>query len=206
MSFMTQSPLALAAVASPVGSVSLPLCPFVRMSALPITDRLVVSAIRAWVEVVRNDLPPSGAAQAAFGAVGMADVASLIHALMTAVAYGARRPLEIARPCAGRLTDDESLILDAIALGRPNIGVDPTPALRPLLNPPACRAARHLCAELAEVLAQAGASLDGRLERLGRRMRPTCISAAGDSTAGDGAGAFLQAVEHGVEQGHVVVA
>lgn len=201
MSFMTQAPLPVPAAASPAGGVSLPLCPFVRLSALPITDRLVVSAIRAWVEAVRNDLPPSAAAQAAFGAVGMADVAALIHGLMTAIAYGARRPLEIARPCAGRLTDDESLILDAVALGRPNIGVDSTPALRPLLNPPACRAARRLCAELAAVLAQTGVSLDGRLKRLGRRT-----ALGGCSTAGDGARAFLQAVEHGVEQGHVVVA
>lgn len=166
MSQMSQTlqPLHAANAAAPA-----PLCPMARMNALPITDRLVMLAIRAWVEAVRNDLPPSAAARAAFGAVGMADVASLIHALMTAVAYGARRPLDIARPCAGRLTDDESLLLDAIALGRASVGVDPALALRPLLTLAACRSARHLCAELAETLAHAGTALDDRLERLARR-------------------------------------
>ncbi|HRQ82814.1 MAG TPA: hypothetical protein PKZ97_17010 [Azospirillaceae bacterium] len=76
---------------------------------------------------------------------------------------------DIARPCAGRLTDDESLLLDAIALGRASVGVDPALALRPLLTLSACRSARHLCAELAETLAHAGTALDDRLERLARR-------------------------------------
>lgn len=170
MSSMSLTPqLSPVAARHTAAGVALPLCPFARMSGLPITDRLVVLAIRAWVEAVRNDLPPSAAARAAFGAVGMADVASLVHALMTAVAYGARRSLDIARPCAARLTDDEGLLLDAIALGRATVSVDPALALRPLLTLAACRSARHLCAELAEVLAQSGGALDDRLEKLGRR-------------------------------------
>lgn len=193
MSQISQTPLA-----SPARHASPPttLCPMARMNGLPITDRLVVLAIRAWVEAVRNDLPSSAAARAAFGAVGLADVASLIHALMTAAAYGARRPLDIARPCAGRLTDDESLLLDAIALGRASVGVDPALALRPLLTPAACRSARHLCAELAETLAHAGSALDDRLERLGRRPPPVAGESAAleNLLAADGAGAFLQPV------------
>ncbi|HRQ81361.1 MAG TPA: hypothetical protein PKZ97_09605, partial [Azospirillaceae bacterium] len=62
MSQMSQTlqPLHAADAAPPA-----PLCPMARMNALPITDRLVMLAIRAWVEAVRNDLPPSAAARAA---------------------------------------------------------------------------------------------------------------------------------------------
>lgn len=193
MSHLSQTPYASSTLGA---SVAPPLCPMARMNGLPITDRLVVLAIRAWVEAVRNDLPPSAAARAAFGAVGMADVASLIHALMTAVAYGARRPLDIARPCAARLTDDESLLLDAIALGRASVGVDPALALRPLLSLAACRSARHLCAELANALAHAGTALDDRLARLARRPPPSAGQGEPLESlfAADAAGSFLQPI------------
>jgi len=65
MSQMSQTlqPLHAADAAPPA-----PLCPMARMNALPITDRLVMLAIRAWVEAVRNDLPPSAAAPGGLGA------------------------------------------------------------------------------------------------------------------------------------------
>lgn len=177
---------------------SCPSCAMAGMCGLPITDRLVVLAIRAWAAAVRHDAAPGAAARAAFGAVGLADVASLIHALMTAIAHGARRPLDIAPPCGPRLTGDEGLILDAIALGRAAGGVDPALALRPVLTLSACRAAGHLCVELGRALADAGAALDGRLDRLGRRP-------AGSSAAQQGAGVFLQPVEQPVEDVHLFV-
>lgn len=176
MSHMFQSPIpdyadagrSGAAIALRPGVAAL--CPMARVNCLPINDRLVALAIRAWVEAARNALPPSAAARAAFEAVGMADVASLIHAFMTAVAYGARRELDIPRPCAGRLTDDENLLLDAIALGRAPGGVDPGLALRPLLSAAACRSVGAICAELAETLAHCGSALDERIRKMGRRI------------------------------------
>lgn len=192
MSYMSQTPIpgfpdrarngASTAVSPPavpspaVPPPAVPLCPMARMNCLPITDRQVALGIRAWVEATRNKLPPAAAARAAFETVGMADAASLIHALMTAVTYGARRPLDVPRLCTGRLTDDENLLLDAIALGGAAGAlngaagrVDAVMALRPMLTTAACRPVAALCAELAKTLAHSGSALDGRLERLSRR-------------------------------------
>lgn len=148
-----------------------------RLEDQPITDRLLVMAIRAWVDAVRADLPPCAAARACFEMVGSAEVASLVHALMTAIGYGVSRPLHIGRAACPGLTGDESLILDAVALGRARGSVDPAMVLRPFLTVAACRPVGHLCVELGRELAGRGMGLDGRLGRIGGR-KPTADGCA----------------------------
>ena len=88
----------------------------VPVSLLPLPDRLVVWAIRAWVIGLKRRIDAAEPIQAAFGKYGIPQAACLFEGLMSVVACGALRPLVVECVCHETISDDERILLAAAAL------------------------------------------------------------------------------------------
>jgi len=104
--------------------------------SLPFAEQLVLWALRLSVVGLKTGAPTDHPVVLAFRKVG------------------AERRVQIGVPCAFTVTEDERRILDLVAIGQ--AGVSGTLMLRGMLSPAACRAAAGLCAELGDLLAEAG--------------------------------------------------
>ena len=139
-------------------SVSAPGRP-VLVSQLPLPDRLVVWAVRAWVIGLKRRIDAAAPIQAAFGKHGIPEAACLIDALMSVVACGALRPLVVECVCHETISEDERVLLAAAALHQNGCGFEACFLLRTMLSPGASRGAGEILERLGALLADAGLTL-----------------------------------------------
>ena len=145
------------------------------VDTLPEAERLVLWAVRTWVDGRRRDETADVPFAPAFIATGAADAAPLLHRLMVVMTCRARRPIRIAPPTLRQLMDDEMLILDAVALAQAGAPIDALLALRPILDDGGCRALRQLGPELGAALARGGLRLHRRLVRMTARRTTAAL-------------------------------
>jgi hypothetical protein len=131
----------------------------VLVSRLPLPDRLIVWAIRAWVIGLKRRIDAAEPIQAAFSKHGIPEAACLIEALMSVVACGASRPLAVECVCHETISDDERSLLAAAALHQDGCGFEARFLLRTMLSPSASRGAGEILDRLGVLLASAGLTL-----------------------------------------------
>jgi hypothetical protein len=131
----------------------------VLVSQLPLPDRLVVWAIRAWVIGLKRRIDAVEPIREAFGRYGIPEAAYLIDGLMSVVACGASRPLAVECVCHDTISDDERCLLAAAALHQDGRGFEARFPLRTMLSPGASRGAGEILDRLGGLLASAGLTL-----------------------------------------------
>lgn len=131
----------------------------VLMSRLPLSDRLVVWAIRAWVIGLRRRIDAGEPIRAAFGKYGIPEAAYLIDGLMSVVACGASRTLAIECVCHDAISEDERVLLAAASLHQDGRGFEARFLLRTILSPTASGGAGEILDRLGVLLAGAGLRL-----------------------------------------------
>ncbi|MGD9615532.1 MAG: hypothetical protein AB7H90_09025 [Alphaproteobacteria bacterium] len=131
----------------------------VLVSTLPLPDRLVIWAIRAWVIGPKRRLDTAEPMRAAFGKYGIPEAAYLIDGLMSVVACGALRPLTVECVCHDPISDDERVLLAAAALHQDGRGFEARFLLRTMLSPTASNGAGEILDRLGALLADAGLTL-----------------------------------------------
>jgi hypothetical protein len=128
----------------------------VLVSRLPLPDRLVVWAVRAWVIGLKRRIDAAEPIQAAFGKYGIPEASYLIDTLMSVVACGALRPLAVECVCHDTISDDERILLAAAALHQDGSGFEARFLLGTMLSPGASRGAGEILDRLGRLLAGAG--------------------------------------------------
>jgi len=131
----------------------------VPVSLLPLPDRLVVWAIRAWVIGLKRRIDAAEPIQAAFGKYGIPQAACLFEGLMSVVACGALRPLAVECVCHETISDDERILLAAAALHQDESGFEARFPLRTMLSPTASSGAAEILDRLGALLGSAGLTL-----------------------------------------------
>ena len=131
----------------------------VLVSQLPLPDRLVLWAIRAWVIGFKRRIDSAEPIRAAFGKYGVPEASCLIEGLMSVVACGALRPLAVECVCHETVSDDERVLLAAAALHQDGRGFEACFPLRTMLSPSASRGAGEILDRLGGLLAGAGLTL-----------------------------------------------
>jgi hypothetical protein len=79
-------------------------------------DRVLLAAIRTWVDASRDNVDPVPPLRQGLDAIGAHDAAFSIHAIMTAIARAVRRPVAIHHPRCPNLSGDEQRLLHAASL------------------------------------------------------------------------------------------
>ena len=128
----------------------------VLVSQLPLPDRLVVWAIRAWVIGLKRRIDSAEPIRTAFGKYGIPEAACLVDALMSVIACGALRPLAIECVCQDEISDDERVLLAAAALHQDGHGFEARFLLRTMLSPSASSGVGEILDRLGGLLASAG--------------------------------------------------
>ena len=139
----------------PVSALNRP----VLVSRMPLPDRLVVWAIRAWVIGLKRHIDAAEPIRAAFGKYGIPQAACLIEGLMSVVACGALRPLAVECVCHETISDDERILLAAAALHQDGSAFEARFLLRTMLSPSASRGAGEILDRLGGLLSGAGLTL-----------------------------------------------
>jgi hypothetical protein len=96
-------------------------------------DGLLLLAMRCWVEDYQANADPIPRLQTALHSAGAHDAASPIDSLMTTVARGARRTVDVHCPLCPNLSDDEKRLLHAASLVQTNNAALAEKALRTAL-------------------------------------------------------------------------
>jgi hypothetical protein len=91
-----------------------------QMEDLGTADGVLLLAIRWWVEDYRANADPIPRLQTTLHNAGAHDAAFPIDSLMTAVARGARRTVDVHCPLCPNLSDDEKHLLHAASLVQAN--------------------------------------------------------------------------------------
>jgi hypothetical protein len=131
----------------------------VLLSQLPLPDRLVLWAIRAWVIGLKRRIDVADPIREAFGRYGAPEACCLIDALMSVVACGASRQLAVECVCHDAVSDDERILLAAAALHQDGRGFEARFLLRTMLSPDASNGAGEILDRLGAVLAGTGLTL-----------------------------------------------
>jgi hypothetical protein len=129
------------------------------VSQLPLPDRLLIWAVRAWVIGLKRRIDSAEPIRAAFGKYGIPEAVYLIEALMSVLARGASRPLAVECVCHDTISDDERCLLAAAALHQGRQGFEARFLLRTMLSPTASSGAAEILDRLGALLADAGLSL-----------------------------------------------
>lgn len=132
-------------------------------AALSLEEQLVLWAMRVWVSHFKRDQPPCAAFSRAFAIVGAAEAADHLGALMSVIASGAIRSIEIRCPACPALADDEALLLGAVAKAQRGVLSAVFPPLQDLVIYSAARAATSPLVEFGRALLAAGHVLPQRI-------------------------------------------
>jgi hypothetical protein len=142
--------------------------PVMEADHLAFPDRFLLWSIRKWV-IGHKGVPQALAMlESAFSRTGMPCGAFRLDALMQAVTAGAARRIAVHAPCCSQVSQDEILLLDAIALAQTDTKVDVAFLLQQFLTPAGARIAEQLLRELACALEEAGMRLTLRTRRVPR--------------------------------------
>ena len=133
----------------------------VRTSSLSRTDRLVLWSIRAWVIGLKRRLDVVPPLREAFDRFGIADAAELVDGLMSVIACGAVRTLNVECVCSAAVSDDEGRLLAAAALHQGGRSFEARFLLRELLTPAASCDAGDILERLGAVLTAGDHRLSG---------------------------------------------
>lgn len=131
----------------------------------PFARHLLLWAMRAWVAGMRRRTLTAGHIQGALAVAGI-DPAALgpLDRFMGALCLGATRQIRIDCVCIPTVSDDEKLLLDAIALYQDHPPGRPLPTgialLQTLMDPDSALEAGAEASRLALMLTQAGHRLD----------------------------------------------
>jgi len=123
---------------------------------LPVTERIVLWALRAWVIGQRKRMAVDAVITERLEWIGAERLAPLFDGLMSATALGAVRPLTVQCVCQPGVSEDERALLDALALAQKGRSFETV-----LLPAMAAEVARLACL-IGEGLSQAGRVLNLR--------------------------------------------
>lgn len=115
-------------------------------------DRLLLWAMRAWVIGLKQRVDVAEPMRAAFDRFGVREAVELVDALMSIVACGATRVLEIECVCHKAVSEDEKRLLTAASLHQNGGSFEARFILRSILSATASRAAAELFDRLGGVL------------------------------------------------------
>jgi hypothetical protein len=115
-------------------------------------DRLMLWAMRVWVIGLKQRVDVAEPMRTAFDLFGIAPAAELVDALMSIVACGATRVLDIECVCHKAVSEDERRLLAAAALHQNGGSFEASFILRSMLSATASRAAAELLDRLSEAL------------------------------------------------------
>ena len=120
-------------------------------------ERVLLVAIRCWVEAYRQDEDPMPRLCHGLDSAGSGDAAFCIDNLMTIIARGVAQPITIHCPSCRLLSDDEKRLLHAASLAQAGQGHLAEQALRTaLLSAQSAECALDPLQSLAALLAEAG--------------------------------------------------
>lgn len=128
----------------------------VLVSQLPLPDRLLIWAMRAWVVGLKRRIDAAEPIREAFTRYGIPEAACLIDGLMSVVACGASRTLAVECVCHEAISDDERTLLAAAALHQGGCGFEARFLLRTMLSPTASNGAGEILDRLGALLADSG--------------------------------------------------
>jgi len=153
--------------------------------ALPLADRLLLWAMRAWVIGLQRRLDVVEPTRSAFARYGVIDAVELVDGLMSVLACGAAQVLRVECVCHPRLSDDEARLLRAASLHQGNRGFEARFLLRAMLTAEASRDAGEILDRIGRVFAERGLHLSrcaadterfvfgGDSEAMPHELRPT---------------------------------
>ena len=140
---------------------------------LPWAEKLLVWAVRQWVETSRNNGDFHGMLREAFRLARVADGYLAFDELLTVVSASATRPITLGTPRCGSVTPDERILLGVVASLQQSDCIEGSQLLGRLLAPAGVRLAQPPAARLARLMAQGGLQL----------RRPLLIQAEDTATA-----------------------
>lgn len=132
-----------------------------RWEDLSFAQRFAVWSLRLWLAEQLGDETACSRCDAAFAVAGAAEARGALDRLMRCVAGMPRRPVRLAPVNKPALSDDEALLLRALAVAQADGRVDGQLMLRPMFGPDACRAVHQHCAAYAQALGSVGLDLAG---------------------------------------------
>lgn len=140
---------------------------------LSLPEQLLVWGMRAWVAHFKQGRPPCAGYARAFALAGTASAAVHLDQLLSLLAAGAVRGIDVRCPPCPSLSPDEALLLDAVA----RLQHEPVPALPEslcaLMTATAARAATAPLIRLSVALLAAGHHLPLRPQPSGAGAGPT---------------------------------
>ena len=114
-------------------------------------DRLLLWGMRAWVIGLKQRIDVAEPMRVAFDRFGIPDAVELVDALMSIIACGATRVLDIECVCHKAISEDEKRLLIAASLHQNGSSFEARFILRSILSSAASRAAAELLDRLGKV-------------------------------------------------------
>ncbi len=109
-------------------------------------------SMRTWVIGTCREVPVEAQIRAVVETIAAPPAADMLFGFMWAVGHGAMRELTIACVCEPRISPDERLLLDVLALYQDGRNLEAMMLLRSILPPQAALAARDSAEGLATIL------------------------------------------------------
>lgn len=123
---------------------------------LPPLESALLWAMRAWVIGAERHVNVAGRMASLFSLLNAPDGAGYLGGLMWVLSHGATRDLTIHCTCNPEVSEDETRLLDMMALHQEGFHADALVLLTDMMPPPAARAGCDSAARLVQVLSEAG--------------------------------------------------
>ena len=136
-------------------------------------ERILLWTMRAWVIGITQKIPVEEQIQDAFNRIGAPDATGQLYGFMWILSQGASRMLNVDCVCQTRISRDERLLLDVLALSQHKRTFEAMVMLRSLVRRGSAVAAAESAFKVMSSLSEAGFTLPVRSMETTRHAFPT---------------------------------